>query len=862
MTEARDRHPGRGRLRRLFHRIAPILGVLLFAAALWILYHELRHYRLADIAREIASMAPARVVAALLLTVLSFFALTLYDTLAVRYVGHRLPYRKVALASFVGFAFSQSLGFPLLTGAPARYRMYSGWGLSTVDISQVIGFYTLTFWIGVAILAGFVFLLEPAGLPVHLPMAAGVLRLLGIVLLVLVAAYYAWALRGGRPLRIADWQFPPPSRRLATLQMVASPLDWALAASVLYVLLPSRAGLGYPAFLGIFLVAQVTGLVSHVPGGLGVFEATLLLLLPEGMPQGALVSSLLAYRGIYYLLPLVVAAITFGAREIRGRREDVRQVGRSLQRWSSVLAPRVLAVAVFLGGAVLLFSGATPAVPLRLRWLSRVLPLGVIELSHFLASVAGAGLLVLAWGLRRRLDAAWGLTVLCLLAGIVFALLRGLDYEESAVLAGMLLLMLPARKQFYRKTSLLAEPFTPSWVLAVSIVILASVWLGLFAYRHVGYSQSLWWSFALRGDAPRFLRASIGASAVLLVVGAVRLLRAAPPEPGLPTEDDLARAERVISRAPEAQANLAYAGDKALLFSESERSFLMYGVEGRSWVALGDPVGPEEEWEELAWSFREMTDRHDDWAVFYEVSPRRLDLFLELGLTLLKLGEKARVALQSFSLEGGGRSGLRRTVRRLEREGCRFELLRPPGTMPLLPELRRISDAWLAEKSSSEKGFSMGFFDERYLSRFPLGLVRREDRIVAFSNLWTGGDLHELSPDLMRYAPGAPSGVMEYLFVQLILRAREDGYEWFDLGMAPLSGLDDRPLAPMWNRLGALIYRFGEHFYSFQGLREYKEKFDPVWEPRYLASPGGFALPRILTNVSSLISGGLRGIFT
>ena len=112
----------------------------------------------------------------------------------------------------------------------------------------------------------------------------------------------------------------------------------------------------------------------------------------------------------------------------------------------------------------------------------------------------------------------------------------------------------------------------------------------------------------------------------------------------------------------------------------------------------------------------------------------------------------------------------------------------------------------------------------------------------------------------MRHRVDAPNGVMDYIFLNLILWGQQQGYKFFNLGMAPLSGLENRSLGTVWNRVGALTYRFGENFYNFQGLRQYKEKFDPVWEPMYLASPGGLALPRILTNLATLISGGLRGV--
>ena len=113
----------------------------------------------------------------------------------------------------------------------------------------------------------------------------------------------------------------------------------------------------------------------------------------------------------------------------------------------------------------------------------------------------------------------------------------------------------------------------------------------------------------------------------------------------------------------------------------------------------------------------------------------------------------------------------------------------------------------------------------------------------------------------MRYLPDASRDVMEYLFIQIMLWCKAQGYQWFSLGMAPLSGLEDRALAPLWNRLGAFVFRHGEDFYNFQGVRQYKDKFDPVWRPKYIACPGGMVLPRILANLAALISGGTKGIF-
>lgn len=846
--------------KRLEHLLLPLLGVVLFGFALWILRHELRQYRYRDIIEELRALRMGALLLGVLLTALNYAVLTGYDALALRYLRRPLAYPRIALASFVAYAFAQNLGLPLLTGSSVRYRLYSAWGLTAVEIAQAVAFTSATFFLGLFAVGGATFLLEPLRVPAlaHLPIHT--VRPLGLVFLALVVAYLVWGGWRRAPIRFRDWEFKLPGPGLMLSQLLLSSLDWILAAAVLYAVLPPTHGFGFPTFLAIFLFAQITGLISHVPGGLGVFEAVILVFTSPAIPADSMLGSLLAYRAIYYLLPLVAGALSLGAYEASARRREVGQVVRVIGRWVTLLAPHVLAITTFVGGAILLFSGATPAVRGRLSWLNAFLPLPIIEVSHLLGSLVGVALLVLAWGLQRRLDAAYHLAVAMLSAGIVLSLLKGLDYEEATALAFMLAALVPARREFYRKASLTREPFTPGWIAAIGLMVAASIWLGFFSYKHVDYTSDLWWRFALQGDAPRFLRASVAVLVMLASLAALRLLRTAPPEPARPGPAELARALTVIRSSPDASAALALLGDKTLLFSETGNSFVMYGVEGRSWVVMGDPVGDQKEKEDLVWQFRELVHRHDGWPVFYQVSAAHLPLCLDLGLTLQKLGEKARVPLEQFHLEGGGRKNMRYQLRRLEKEGAAFEVV-PRSCIPsVLPDLRRVSDAWLAEKNTREKGFSLGFFDEDYLRHFAAALVRRDGDVVAFANLWEATEREEISVDLMRYSPQAPANVMEFLFVHTALWAREQGYHWFDLGMAPLAGLENRALAPLWNRVGALIFRHGDNFYNFQGLRAFKQKFDPVWEPRYLASPGGLVLPRVLANLAALVSGGLRGM--
>jgi len=179
----------------------------------------------------------------------------------------------------------------------------------------------------------------------------------------------------------------------------------------------------------------------------------------------------------------------------------------------------------------------------------------------------------------------------------------------------------------------------------------------------------------------------------------------------------------------------------------------------------------------------------------------------------------------------------------------------------ILDQLESVSTDWREEKAGGEKGFSLGFFDREYLIRFPVAVVEREGRIQAFANIWLGPKKHELSVDLMRYDEQAPKGVMEALFAHLMKWGKEEGYHWFALGMAPMSGSERSPVAPLRARAGNFLYEHGGFLFNFRGLRAYKEKFNPVWEPHYLVYPGALKLPGIVADVSALVAGGYGRIF-
>ncbi|MEO8998357.1 MAG: bifunctional lysylphosphatidylglycerol flippase/synthetase MprF [Rhodanobacter sp.] len=841
----------------LLRRLAgPLLSVGMLCLALWALhllakevnYHQVRTY--------VQSISRARLLLAALFTLLGYAVMTLYDRFALASIGRRLSWRRVTLISFISYAFSNAVGMSLLVSGSIRYRFYIQNGLSTGEVASVVLYCTVSFWLGLLALTGVTLLCIP--LPVGLPLAE-FSRPLGILLTLLPLAWLAGGLIR-RPLHVWRWRVSMPSVANSLRQILVGALDWGLAAAVLYVLMPDALNNGFGHFLAIFVIAQIIGLISHVPGGLGVFEAVMLAgfgATGNEALAAPILGALAAFRVIYYLLPLCTATVLVLQREARGLRE------RSLLTpWFTGLLPSFFAGLTLVSGAVLLFSGATRALPLRMAILRDVLPLSVLEVSHLLASVIGMLLLILARGLQRRLDAAYWLTLVLLLAGAVFSLLKGIDYEEATLLTLLAMALAPAHRLFYRRASLFSTTFSIGWIVAIAAVLGCATWLVLFSYKHVDYSADLWWEFSFHeGGAPRALRALVAAAAAGMLFALASLIRPRRFNPELPSDAELLQALPLIKQFPSAQAHLALVGDKTLLFDPAHKAFVMYDIEGRSWVTMGDPVGNDDDARrELVWTFLDQCERAGGWPVFYQVSPADLDLYLEVGMNLLKIGEEARVRLDAFNLDGKSKKVLRNTVNKLTRDGLRLEIVPADAVAPLLPRLKEISDAWLRDKNVREKRFSLGAFDPDYLVRTPMALVWQNDRLVAFANLFLNDTHEEASVDLMRFLPDGPTGIMDYLFVELMHWAQAEGYRWFNLGMAPLAGLQNRRQAPLWNRFGALVFGRGERFYNFRGLQRYKDKFDPEWEPRYMAVPGGIALPMILANVASLISGGLSGV--
>ncbi len=302
-----------------------LFSILLFAAALWAIGKELKGYKLSDLLASVASLPKGTIVWAIALTALGDWAMTAYDVLALYYIRHPLPYSKAAFAAFTSFTISNNLGFALLTSSAIRYRLYSAWGLSAIEIAQTIAFGNLSFWLGMLAIGGILFLIEPLPIPSILKLPIDSIHFLGGIFLVLVLGYLILCIISHhKPLKVGKSVFFLPSWRISIAQIIISAIDWALASGVLYILIPSSGKLSFAAFFANYLLAQFAGIVSHVPGGLGVFEGALVLLLSPAIPAHQTLIGLLAYRAIYYLLPFVLASAMLLIYEVRHRTLKVK----------------------------------------------------------------------------------------------------------------------------------------------------------------------------------------------------------------------------------------------------------------------------------------------------------------------------------------------------------------------------------------------------------------------------------------------------------------------------------------------------------------------------------------------------------
>ncbi|MFC3174636.1 bifunctional lysylphosphatidylglycerol flippase/synthetase MprF [Novosphingobium bradum] len=841
-------HPSHRRPRRLPRWLPLAAGGLIAAAILTAAFlHFARGLDPAAIRVALAALPAGRLVAAVGLTAASYVLLAGYDALALASLDQKVPWPTILRASFTSYAISHNLGLGLVTGGSARLVLYRRAGVAPAMVARVVVIASGAFWCGVAGIAAGALLFHARPLALFGVVLSPVLaHACGAAVIALLASLpFAGRVLGGTRLAL-----PGRPGHIAGL-LATAVLDLALSVGALLVLVPSLGPEDFPQLFLAYALAVVAGLVTHVPGGLGVFEGTVLAALNRHGPE--LAAGLIAYRAIYYLLPLALSLALNGALALRATCRRGGAVGRALAVIAFETAPMAMAAMVFTGGLILLLSGVLPAVHDRLRTLRAMVALPVVEAAHLAASLTGAALLLVAPALLSRSRSGFATARALLLVGALFSLAKGLDFEEAGLMLAMAGALHGFGAAFYRQSLGAFSSHNRVWLAAAMVAVIAAVVSGFATYPRMTLVSDPWFHFGWRADLSRYLRASF-ATCALMAAFAVRELLSRPPVlVGLTALPEAVFAA-ATAQSGRSDAMLALTGDKRFLVAPQGDAFLMFRPLGRTWFVMGDPVGHPARWADLVWELRRQSDRVGTRLCFYQIGDAFLPLALELGLRPVKYGEEALISLDEFTLSGSCMKGLRNSHAQGARSGLALELVPRARVPEILGELRCVSEAWLARHGGREKRFSLGAFDPAYLARCDMAVVRGAGgEAVAFANLWRSGDGAELSVDLMRQRPEAPAGTMDFLLVELMESAKKQHFARFNLGVAPLSGMRGGRLATPWTRGARFAFGFSRLRYNFQGLRRYKEKFAPAWHNRYIALPHGLAGYRALIQLLRLI---------
>ena len=533
----------------------------------------------------------------------------------------------------------------------------------------------------------------------------------------------------------------------------------------------------------------------------------------------------------------------------------------------------IISLLTGLVGILNLVSAVTPGIPSRVAIIQELYPFEVRAGSHIFAAISAFMLLTLALRLWHRKRLAWLLATGLIIISIISNLLKGLDIEETIPALILLVLLLVLRQQF---TALSDRPS-----IAQGVRVLFGALLFTLAYGTTGFflmekqyttqfnfPQAIIQTLAIffttdnGGLKPttrfgEFFITSLYVIAASSLIYAFWMLLRPVILPVGGTEAEREQAKKIIEQYGRSSlAHFCLLPDKNYYFSSSGQTVIAYVPKGRGAVALGDPIGEPEDLKDAIVGYREFCYCNDWYPAFYQTLPDHLKLYKSLGFKAVKIGEEAIVDLPTFTTQGKVGRNLRNALNRFNKLGYGVKFWQPPIEDERLDKLKIISDEWLNEVQGSEKQFSLGWFDYDYLRNCEIATVESNSgEIIAFTNIIPEYQLNEITVDLMRKRQETEHGVMEFLFISLFQHYKELNYDSFNLGLSALSGLKENRESPRLEGGLDYLYQHLNRFYNFQGLRGFKSKFNPRWEPRYLIYPSLATLPDVVVALVRADSG-------
>jgi len=524
----------------------------------------------------------------------------------------------------------------------------------------------------------------------------------------------------------------------------------------------------------------------------------------------------------------------------------------------------IIALLVLSGGLMNIFLLIKYTLTGHRAILLEIFPLEFLHLSKLLTLLIGVSLVISSINIYKRKKRAFQTVVILSFLSVIFHLTKGLDYDQALYSSALMGMLIFTRKNFTVKSSIpdFKWGMIRFGIAAIVVFIYGIAGFWLMDKREFGISFSIIDSIhktflylTFIGDpeivpythhAKWFLDSlyfttiiGIGYFLFSLFRPAIYRFRTLPHEHAIARDICTKYGRSVLDF-------FKYWQDKSIFFSQSQNSFIAYRVSVNYALALGDPVGPEGEIEDIIKEFIELCNENDWGFGFHQTLPDFLDVYNRLGLKKLKIGDDAIVDLMQFTTDGKEMRKMRGNNNKLEKLGIQFVEYEPPVPDEIIRQLKEVSDEWLQIPGRRERGFMLGKFDAHYVRSTAIyTAVDKDNKIQAFVNIIPSYHKGEISVDLMRHRTSALNGIMDYLFIKVFLHYKEKGFERFNFGMAPMSGFQENEEATAEERAVHFFFQRLNFLFSYSGLRHYKAKFATFWEPRYLIYRNVFDLPRL-----------------
>lgn len=643
--------------------------------------------------------------------------------------------------------------------------------------------------------------------------------------------------------------------------LILSFIEWMVAFVLFFTLVRQfNQNIDMYIIFSIFTIGSIAGILSLLPGGVGSFDLVILLGLQYyGMLSENVLAVLILYRTFYYIIPLLIGIIF---TLIIQSQEDNKYI--EIARFNKVkdfinktsgITNILLSVLILMGGITLLLSALVPGIIERIKIATKILSLPMLQLSNQLSICVGILLIVISKEIGMKVKRSYKISMWLLFIGSIFAIIKGFAYEETIFLIIVLIILKMSKHSFYRKS----VPI--NWLRTVITLILSFV--GIFTYmkmRHIIFRNFIKLSY-FKSIRLKEISQVLPEGAIAYVLLIIFVIYYEITKESIKDDKRYEGIEenRVNDFLQKYEGNfsthLIFLKDKHLFWYKDNKVLIQYEISHNYAIVLGDPIGEQEYFGEALKEFRGFIDEYGYKSVFYQSSEKLLPLYHDHGYYFFKLGETGLVELDNFDINSPKSRDFRNVLKRFEKDGFIFEIYDENSIDDdLFLTLKEVSNEWLGDRD--EMGFSLGWFNKDYLNKSKVGIIQNKEtlEIIAFASISPSYDNEKsVSIDLMRFKKEVPSNTMTFLILNLMLIFKESDYKVFNLGMAPLSNVGMSQNAHIPEKIAHLVFKYGKHFYSFEGLRKYKNKFDPRWEGRYLVYEDLTSLTSSLTESTMLI---------